>query len=68
MTITDASEAALACIPVMLADIIVVGVTWMKTYRQVRDSRDIRVEASASRTMLADGMVFSLFLCASLRC
>ena len=68
MTITDVHEAALACIPVMLADVIVVGVTWMKTYRQVRDSRDIRVEASASRTMLADGMVFFLFLCASLRC
>ena len=43
------------CIPVMIADVIVVGVTWLKMYHQVKDALNLKIGMSASRIMLADG-------------
>ena len=38
------------------ADILVIAATWIKLYRTVRDTRDLRLPVTASAVLLTDGM------------
>lgn len=40
---------------VVLSDLIVVGVTWQKTFRQWREGRRLNVPLSISTCLLRDG-------------
>jgi hypothetical protein len=44
----------------MLSEIIVVAVTWAKTYRQWRDSQSINMPPSLSILLLRDGEIYNL--------
>ena len=53
------AKVTLSCVPEMLADVMVVSITWMKMYHQVRDASKAKLGPNASRIMLEDGTQFT---------